>query len=113
MRILLAAITCAKDDPEANLAVHLELLHDARRQGCDLAVFPEMSLTGSVDPRRQPERLVAIDDDLVRSVVDGTRRTQVAASFGIAERSDERRVDQPALRLRRRAARGAAQATPR
>ena len=88
MRILLAAITCAKDDPEANLAVHLELLHDARRQGCDLAVFPEMSLTGSVDPRRQPERLVAIDDDLVRAVVDGTRRTQVAASFGIAERSE-------------------------
>ena len=88
MRILLAAITCAKDDPEANLAVHLELLHDARRQGCDLAVFPEMSLTGSVDPRRQPERLVAIDDDLVGGVVDGTRRTQVAASFGIAERSE-------------------------
>ncbi len=86
MRILLAAITCQKGEAEANLDTHLELLVDARRQRCDLAVFPEMSLTGSVDPVRHPERAVTLDDPVVQQMVTGTRRTQVAAVFGIGER---------------------------
>ena len=89
MRILLTAITCAKGDPEANLAAHLDLLFEARREGCDLAVFPEMSLTGSVDPIHHPERALTLEDDVVRSMVDGTRRARVAALFGIGERRDD------------------------
>ena len=89
MRLLLAAITCAKGDADANLAVHLELLADGRRSGCDLVLFPEMSLTGSVDARRHPEHAVALDDRVVGRLVDGTRRTQVGAVFGIAERWDD------------------------
>lgn len=89
MRILLAAITCEKGATEANLASHHELLVDARRQGCDLAVFPEMSLTGSVDPLRHPERAVTLDDPVVQQMVIATRRTRVAAVFGIGERQGD------------------------
>ena len=85
MRLLLAAMRCEKASPDANLADHVELLREARRTGCDLAVFPEMSLTGSVDPVPHPERTVALDDPIVAQLVDATRRTQVAAVFGIAE----------------------------
>ena len=56
MRILLAAITCAKGDLDANLATNLAVLADASLAGADLVVFPEMSLTGSVDPTRHRER---------------------------------------------------------
>ena len=35
-------------------------------QGCDVAVFPEFSLTGSVDPRRHPERSLTVDAEPVR-----------------------------------------------
>ena len=51
MRVLLAAITCEKGDLDGNLVRHLRR---STRQlcGCDLAVFPEMSLTGSVDQVR-------------------------------------------------------------
>jgi hypothetical protein len=58
VRCLLAAICCEKGDVPGNLASHLRLLADAASAGCRLAVFPEMSLTGSADPAASPERLI-------------------------------------------------------
>jgi predicted amidohydrolase len=89
MRILLAAVNAAKGDLDGNLARHLAVLEQARAQGCDLAVFPELSLTGSVDPRTHPERAVAADAGPVRALLEGTWRTGVAAVFGIAERAGD------------------------
>jgi 8-oxo-dGTP pyrophosphatase MutT (NUDIX family) len=86
MRILLAAANARKGDLDANLARHLAVLEQARAQGCQLAVFPEFSLTGSVDPRTHPGRAVAIDAAPVRAMLAATSRTGVAALFGIAER---------------------------
>ena len=86
MRILLAAANAAKGDLEGNLARHLATLEQARAQGCQLAVFPEFSLTGSVDPRTHPGRTVVVDDPAVRALLAATSRTGVAALFGIAER---------------------------
>jgi predicted amidohydrolase len=48
-------------------------------------VFPEISLTGSVDPATRPERLIALDDPPVRDLAAATRDT-VPALFGVAER---------------------------
>src|SRR5829696_5562387 len=89
MRILLAAANAGKGDPDANLARHLAALEQARVQGCQLAVFPEFSLTGSVDPRTHPERAVAVDAGPVRALQAATSRTGVAALFGIAERDGQ------------------------
>jgi predicted amidohydrolase len=50
MRAPLAAIRCGKGEVEANLAAHLQVISDAQSAGCSLVLFPEMSLTGSVDP---------------------------------------------------------------
>ena len=87
MRVLLAAVDAQKGDLEGNLARHLAVLEEARAQGCHLAVFPEFSLTGSVDPRRHPERALALDAEPVRALLEGTFRSGVAAVFGIAERA--------------------------
>jgi predicted amidohydrolase/predicted NUDIX family NTP pyrophosphohydrolase len=90
MRLLLAAVECAKGGVDANLRRHVGLLEEAAGAGCDLAVFPEFSLTGSVDPGRHPERALPVDAGPVRELVAETRRAGVAAVFGIAERSAER-----------------------
>ncbi len=87
MRILLAAVTCEKGAHQSNLDTHLEVHAWASEEDCDLAVYPEMSLTGSVDAVRHPEHAVELDDDVVRQLVDATQ-TGVAASFGIGERLD-------------------------
>jgi predicted amidohydrolase len=47
-----------------------------------------MSLSGSVDPDGDPESLLRIESEAVRSLVDSTQRLQVGAIFGIAERAD-------------------------
>ena len=65
------------------------MLELARVQGRQLAVFPEFSLTGSVDPRRHPERALTVDAAPVRALLEATSRTGVAALFGIAERAGD------------------------
>jgi Carbon-nitrogen hydrolase len=75
MRILLAAVNAQKGDLDGNLARHLAVLDQARAQGCDVAVFPELSLTGSVDPNRHPERTLTLDAEPVRAVVEASTRS--------------------------------------
>ena len=87
MRILLAALNVPKGDLGGNLRRHVALLEQGRAEGCDLVVFPEFSLTGSVDPRRHPQRALAVDAEPVRALLAATGRTGVAAVFGIAERA--------------------------
>jgi len=83
---LLAAIRCSKSDLYGNLGVHLRVLGEARAAGCDLALFPEMSLTGSADPAAQPGRLIPLDHDAMRRLAAATAELGVAACFGLAER---------------------------
>jgi predicted amidohydrolase len=85
VRVLLAALRCEKGAIEENFAEHQRVLGEARDAECTLAVFPEMSLTGSVDPSRTPERLVTLDDPAVTALSAFTGETGVAAAFGIAE----------------------------
>jgi predicted amidohydrolase len=85
--MLLAAITCQKGDLEANLAAHRAALDEGTRADCNAVVFPEFSLTGSVDPRRKPDDAVTIDGPAVRALVEMTSRT--AAVFGLSERSGD------------------------
>ena len=89
MRALLAAIRCPKGAVERNLAAHLRLLAQARAAGCELVLFPEMSLTGSADPAAQPEWLIGLDHPAVAALAEATGETGVGACFGVAERSPD------------------------
>ena len=87
MRVLLAALNAPKGEVAGNLERHLAVLERARAEGGELAVFPEFSLTGSVDPASHPERALPVDAEPVRALAAATGRTGVAAVFGIAERA--------------------------
>lgn len=88
MHSLLAAINCAKGLIEANLADHLAVLEKAKPG--DLVLFPEMSLTGSVDPAADPDRLVPLDHPAVESLIQAAR-SGITICFGIAERGPDQR----------------------
>jgi predicted amidohydrolase len=87
VRVALTALECEKGDIPRNLGAHLAVLDGAADAGCAWVVFPEYSLTGSVDAQRHPERAISIDDDAVRELVMATE--DVGAIFGIGERSDD------------------------
>lgn len=88
LRVMLTAMCCRKGDWAANLTAHGEVLRMARDEGCHLAVFPEMSLSGSVDPGTHPERLLRVESEPIRALTELTREHSVGAVFGIAERGD-------------------------
>lgn len=87
MRMVLAAIECAKDDIATNLAVHLEIVTTA--VDADLVLFPEMSLTGSANPATDPGRLVALDHPAVAALAGATASVSLGVCFGIAERGPD------------------------
>ena len=84
MRGLLAAITCEKGDLDGNLERHVDALRTAADVGCELAVFPEMSLTGSVNPIGHPERAVRADDEAVHRLAAAGARSASRRSSGWA-----------------------------
>ncbi|MHB1988167.1 MAG: nitrilase-related carbon-nitrogen hydrolase [Acidimicrobiales bacterium] len=88
MRVLLAAIQCEKGAPETNLSSHRELAGKAAASGCGLALSPEMSLTGSVDPSAHPEHLVSLDHPAVAELARSSARAGVGLCFEIAELSN-------------------------
>jgi predicted amidohydrolase len=87
VRCLLAAINCEKGDVAGNLASHLEIAATAAAGGCELVVFPEMSLTGSADPGTAPEHLISLDHPAVTKLASVTGKTGLGVCFGIAERA--------------------------
>jgi predicted amidohydrolase len=89
VRALLAAVTCAKGDVDANLAVHLATISRAVGAGCSVVVFPEFSLTGSVDPVSAPADAITIDDPAIDALVAATR-PGITAVFGFAQRCGDR-----------------------
>jgi predicted amidohydrolase len=81
-------MVCPKADHEANTAAHVAVLEQAALAQCDVAVFPEFSLTGSIDPRRAPDAALTLDnDDRMTPVLTATATTGVAAVFGFSERA--------------------------
>lgn len=84
---MLTAMQCEKADVDGNLAAHRGLLEEASRQHCDLVVFPEFSLTGSVNAVAHPERAVEITDERIGELVRLTSELGVGAVFGLGERA--------------------------
>jgi len=62
IRVGLAQTAPRLGDFEANLDAHLETIGKAREAGCDLVVFPELSLTGYLLADQVPEIAVPLDD---------------------------------------------------
>ena len=66
-RLLVAAaqVACRDDDLAANLAMHLDVIGEARRAGVELLLFPELSLTGYAGGATAPERGQVPDTGMV------------------------------------------------
>jgi predicted amidohydrolase len=72
-------------DLHANLQHHLELGEQAARQGCDLALFPELSLCGYALKDQVHEVALALDDTLLDPLLELSR--QIDLCVGFVERS--------------------------
>ncbi|HEX2979627.1 MAG TPA: nitrilase-related carbon-nitrogen hydrolase [Anaerolineaceae bacterium] len=101
--LALAQINTHLGNVEANLEKHLALIRDARGQGADLLIFPELSLTGYVlqdlvptvshrptadDPVFQPLLEASRDIDLMVGFVDEDNRHRFFISSAYLSRGE-------------------------
>ncbi len=84
-RVALAQIAPRLGELDANLALHLEAIQRARRQGAGLVVFPELSLTGYLLRDDVPEVALRIEDPRLARLLRASRDIDVV--LGLVEES--------------------------
>ena len=89
VRVALAQIAPALGQFDANLARHHELIGEARSQGADLVVFPELGLTGYQLQDLAAEVSVRLDDPRLADLAATTANLSVVVSF-VEESADHR-----------------------
>lgn len=89
IKLALAQISSKREDKEANLKKIEELTFKAKEQGADLAIFPEMSLTGYVVRDQFYELAETIPGPIVEKVEDLAKKTGMHIIFGMPELSEK------------------------
>ena len=88
-RILLAQTNPRLGDLHANLSDHIERIARAVAKGCELVVFPELSLTGYFLKDQVFELGLALDAEPIERLVQASR--DISIVFGCVERTPEER----------------------
>jgi predicted amidohydrolase len=87
MRVALVQMHCPKGEIEANLRTHASRIEEAYTRGVDVVCFPEMSLTGYIDPDRWPEAVLSFDSTAVARFVAMTAGSEMLVLAGLVERN--------------------------
>src|SRR5579883_2654981 len=82
MNIALVQMRCEKGTIDMNLTTIQAYLHEAVQRSIDIICFPEMSITGYIDPTRQPEAILDLDGPEVARFVAMTAGAQITALAG-------------------------------
>jgi predicted amidohydrolase len=90
VRIALAQLAPTLGRLDDNLARHIDLLAEARSQGADLVVFPELGLTGYLLQDLAAEVAMRLDDPRLARLAESTGGLTAVVSF--AEESGDHRI---------------------
>lgn len=85
LSIGLVQMRCPKGDIDGNLEQIRRYLDEGARRGVDIICFPEMSITGYINPTRRPDAVLALDHPAVDRFVAMTSLYRITALAGIVE----------------------------
>lgn len=85
LNVALVQMRCEKGTIDANLASIQASIQEADRRGVDIICFPEMSITGYIDPTQCPEAILRVDGPEVARFARLTAGAGVTALAGIVE----------------------------
>lgn len=85
IEIALVQLFSEKGDIEGNLARHKAQIDAARDRGTAIALFPEMSITGYIDPARWPDAVLTLDGPDVARFLALTIEPGIVAVAGLVE----------------------------
>lgn len=87
MKIALVQMNCPKGEIDSNLAKSAEYINQAQARKIDIICFPEMSITGYIDPVKMPESVLSLESDQVHQFCELTKNNKLTALGGIVERN--------------------------
>jgi predicted amidohydrolase len=90
IRVALAQVAPRLGDLGANLGRHAQLIEEARANGSDLVVFPELGLTGYLLQDLNAEVAMRVDDPRLERLAGAGRGISVVLSF--VEESEDHRL---------------------
>lgn len=85
LSIGLVQMRCPKGDIDGNLEQIRRALDDGARRGVAIICFPEMSITGYIDPTRRPDAVLSLDSPAIARFVAMTGAYRITALAGIVE----------------------------
>ena len=85
IRLGLVQLCCQKGDIAGNLARIDDHLREGRARGAAIVCFPEMSITGYIDPARWPAAVLRLDGPEVARFVALTGEHRLTAIAGLVE----------------------------
>jgi predicted amidohydrolase len=89
MRIALVQMRCEKGDISGNLERIGAEIAAAVARGVDIVAFPEMSISGYIDPTAMPDAVLELDSEPVHTFVRMTEGLPVTATAGFVERNPD------------------------
>lgn len=84
-KLALIQMYCAKAEIAANLSTIESYVQAAAGAGDDIVVFPEMSITGYINPVRMPDAILTLDHPAVHQVAAMTADTELTVLAGMVE----------------------------
>ncbi len=81
----LVQMRCEKGAVAENLAAIQRHIQEGISRGADILCFPEMSITGYLDPNRWPEAVLRLDEPEVARFVAMTTNAPITALAGLVE----------------------------
>jgi predicted amidohydrolase len=85
MKVALIQMVCEKAQISQNLARTAEYVAQATDAGADLVCFPEMSITGYLDPPKHQDEIVTWNDSRLTPLFESSRTSHVTIVAGIVE----------------------------
>jgi predicted amidohydrolase len=89
IKLALAQISCKRGDKTANIKKMETLANKAKKQGANLIIFPELSLTGYVVRDQIYELAETIPGSSVKALENIARKTNLHIIFGMPELSEK------------------------
>jgi predicted amidohydrolase len=84
-RVAATQVDVRHGDVERNLETHVRLIAEAAEAGCDLVVFPELSVTGHNGSPEVTRDAEPADGRIARVIEDAARVSGIVVSYGFCE----------------------------
>jgi predicted amidohydrolase len=84
-RVAATQVDVRHGDVEHNLETHVRLIAETAEAGCDLVVFPELSVTGHNASPEVTRAAEPADGRIARLIQDAARERRIVVSYGFCE----------------------------